>query len=44
MSLSLPNEERVACKLQALVYDILPWRKVLESDARSVGSLVGAEV
>ena len=24
-------------KLQALVYDILPWRKVPESDARSVG-------
>ena len=23
-------------KLQALVYDILPWRKVPESDARSV--------
>ena len=24
------------CKLQALVYDILLWRKVPESDARSV--------
>ena len=24
-------------KLQTLVYDILPWRKVPESDARSVG-------
>ena len=24
-------------KLQALAYDILPWRKVPESDARSVG-------
>ena len=23
-------------KLQVLVYDILPWRKVLKSDARSV--------
>ena len=28
---------KVVCKLRALVYDILPWRKVLESDARSVG-------
>ena len=27
-------------KLQALVYDILPWRKVPESDARSVASLL----
>ena len=27
----------VSAKLQALVYDILPWRKVPESDARSVG-------
>ena len=27
-------------KLQALVYDILPWRKVPESDARSVGMTV----
>ena len=26
----------VCVKLQALVYDILPWRKVPESDARSV--------
>ena len=26
----------VCVKLQALVYDILPWRKVSESDARSV--------
>ena len=25
-----------ACELQALVYDILPWRKVPESGARSV--------
>ena len=25
-------------KLKALVYDILPWRKVPESDARSVGT------
>ena len=25
-------------KLQALVYDILPWRKVPESDARSVAA------
>ena len=24
-------------KLQVLVYDILPWRKLPESDARSVG-------
>ena len=27
-------------RLQALVYDILPWRKVPESDARSVGKTV----
>ena len=27
------------CKLQALVYDILPWRKVPESDDRSVAGL-----
>ena len=27
----------VTPKLQALVYDILPWRKMPESDARSVG-------
>ena len=29
---------RVLIKLQALVYDILPWGKVPESDARSVFS------
>ena len=29
-----------APKLQALVYDILPWRKVPESDARSVSSSI----
>ena len=28
----------VLIKLHALVYDILPWRKVPESDARSVGT------
>ena len=28
---------RVDAKLQALVYDILPWRKVPENDAGSVG-------
>ena len=32
------GEERL--RLQALVYDILPWRKVPESDARSVGNTV----
>ena len=31
------REETAVYKLQALVYDILPWRKVPESDARSVG-------
>ena len=30
-------EDGDAGKLQALVYDILPWRKVPESDDRSVG-------
>ena len=34
---------RRGSKLQALVYDILPWRKVPESDARSVEGIV-AEV
>ena len=33
MALVLPLK---ICKLQALVYDILPWRNVSESDARSV--------
>ena len=28
----------VLIKLQALVYDVLPWRKLPESDARSVGT------
>ena len=28
------------CKLQALVYDILFWRKVPESDARSVAAML----
>ena len=32
--------ERGGCKLQALIYDILPSRKVPESDARSVGWLL----
>ena len=31
---------RVLPKLQALVYDILLWRKVPESDARSDGTTV----
>ena len=30
------REDYVCDKLQALVYDILPWRKVPESGARSV--------
>ena len=34
LTFDLVSEERR--KLQALVYDILPWRKVPESDARSV--------
>ena len=34
--LDLVSEERR--ELQALVYDILPWRKVPESDVRSVGT------
>ena len=29
------GDVKVQYKLQALVYDILPWRKVPESDARS---------
>ena len=36
------EEELYVCppvKLQALVYDILPWRKVSESDARSLCAL-----
>ena len=28
----------VRSRLQALVYDILPWRRVPESDVRSVGA------
>ena len=30
------GQSSTGVKLQALVYDILPWRKVPESDARSV--------
>ena len=37
-----PKRFTVASKLQALVYDILPWRKVLESDARSVSGKYSA--
>ena len=33
------GDVKVQYKLQALVYDILPWRKVPESDARSVGTV-----
>ena len=29
---------------QALVYDILPWKKVPESDGRSVPTLVSASI
>ena len=32
----LTSRQPAQAKLQALVYDIRPWRKVLESDARSV--------
>ena len=39
LSESLP-EDRAVPKLQALVYDIVRWRKVAESDAESVGSAV----
>ena len=39
LSESLP-EDRAVAKLQALVYDIVRWRKVAESDAGSVGSAV----
>ena len=34
--------DKASPKLQALVYDILPWRKVPESDARSVGLALSA--
>ena len=33
----------VESKLQALVYDILPWRRVPESDARSVCRVLSIE-
>ena len=36
METSIDEEHCVEDELQALVYDILPWRKVRESDARSV--------
>ena len=38
-----PSGLRVSPKLQALVYDIL-WRKVPESDARSVGDILWRKV
>ena len=37
-----PKRFTVASKLQALVYDILPSRKVLESDVRSVSGKYSA--
>ena len=38
--IKMGSDETELAKLQALVYDILPWRKVPESDVRSVSSAV----
>ena len=43
--IKMGSDETEPAKLQALVYDVLPWRKVPESDVRrSVSSAVTASV